>query len=391
MKKKFRLPVGELFKFFNLLDIDDNDTVDINRYLAIKNQYNKYKRINSLIKKQGQVNIYKFEDDINIKCDEKHLVRCNNRFICIKDADTVDTIYGNKKKMGAISGTIKDVYDFSIDSPHEYITSNGVICHNTSLAKLLVKNIDCDFMYVNASDKGNIDFLRNEIIPFATSIGFKDRKIIILDEADYLSFGGMGGSQQALRNTMEASSRNTRFILTCNYVEKIIDPIKSRCDVYHITPPSRKEVAVLLTKILNKEQVEYDVSDLAVVVNSTYPDMRRAINLIQRQSINGKLKISKQSIIESNYMLKIAEELKSNKEPKEKFKSIRKIISDSKVRDFEDLYRFLFDNVDDYAKGNIASVILEIAETQFQSTFVVDKEIAVTSLLVKLIRTINEK
>ncbi|MBC8147146.1 MAG: AAA family ATPase [Bacteroidetes bacterium] len=257
----------------------------------------------------------------------------------------------------------------------------------TLLSKVLVKNIDCDFMYVNASDKRGIDFLRDDIIPFANSVGFKDRKVVILDEADYLT---NIGAQPALRHVLESSSRTTRFILTCNYVEKIIDPIKSRCDVYHIIPPSRKEVAVLLTKILDKENIEYDISDLAVIVNSTYPDMRRAINLIQRQSINGKLKISKQSIIESNYMLKIVEKFKHIEDGKELFKSIRKIISDSKVRDFQDLYRFLYDNIDEFSNGHVALSILIIAEHQFRDISCVDKEINAMSMMVNLIKEIKK-
>jgi len=255
----------------------------------------------------------------------------------------------------------------------------------STAAKILANSIDCDWMYINASDKGRIDFIRTDIIPFANSVGFKDGKIVILDEADYMSAEGL----MALRHTLEASSKNTRFILTCNYAERIPEALHSRCQVYEITPPSRKDVAVLLTKILDKENIKYDIKDVALIINSSYPDIRKAINTAQSQVLNSVLVIDKQTVIESNYMLKILEELKSDKDPKEKFQSIRRIISDSKVREFQDLFRFLFDNIDDYAKGHVAMVILEIAESQFQSTFVVDKEIAVMSAISKIIREIK--
>ena len=116
----------------------------------------------------------------------------------------------------------------------------------TTLAKLLVSNVDCDQMYVNASDENNVETVRNKIKMFASSVGFKDLKVIILDECDFLT----PNAQAALRNLMETFSKHCRFILTCNYVERIIDPIQSRCQSFQIIPPSKKEVAIHISKIL---------------------------------------------------------------------------------------------------------------------------------------------
>ena len=110
----------------------------------------------------------------------------------------------------------------------------------TTLAKLIAKNIDCDLMYINASDENNVETVREKIKNFASTIGFRQWKLIILDEADYLT----PNAQAALRNLMETFSKTTRFVLTCNYVEKIIDPIQSRCQVFGITPPSKKDVEI---------------------------------------------------------------------------------------------------------------------------------------------------
>ena len=122
----------------------------------------------------------------------------------------------------------------------------------TTLAKLLVSNVDCDQMYVNASDENNVETVRNKIKMFASSVGFKDLKVIILDECDFLT----PNAQAALRNLMETFSKHCRFILTCNYVERIIDPIQSRCQSFQIIPPSKKEVRI--HNICNTEGIYFE-------------------------------------------------------------------------------------------------------------------------------------
>ncbi len=251
----------------------------------------------------------------------------------------------------------------------------------TTLAKLIAKNIDCDLMYINASDENNVETVREKIKNFASTIGFRQWKLIILDESDYLT----PNAQAALRNLMETFSKTTRFILTCNYVEKIIDPIQSRCQVFGITPPSKKDVAVRVSSILQLEKVTFKPEDLVSIINAGYPDIRRILNSCQRQVVNGELKVDKQSLIEANYMEKVLELLKSKPDKKQLFTSVRQIVADSQVKDFTALYRFLFDHLDDFATGHIAGVILILAEAQYQDSFVTDKEINVMAAFVKII------
>lgn len=251
----------------------------------------------------------------------------------------------------------------------------------TTLAKLIAKNIDCDLMYINASDENNVETVREKIKNFASTIGFRQWKLIILDESDYLT----PNAQAALRNLMETFSKTTRFILTCNYVEKIIDPIQSRCQVFGITPPSKKDVAIRVSSILQTEKVTAKPEDLVSIINAGYPDIRRILNSCQRQVVNGELKIDKQSLIEANYMDKVLELLTSKPDKKQLFTSIRQLLADSQVKDFTALYRFLYDNVDTFAVGHIAGTILIIAEAQYQDSFVVDKEINVMSMFIKMI------
>ncbi len=184
---------------------------------------------------------------------------------------------------------------------------------------------------------------------------------------------------------METFSKSTRFILTCNYVEKIIDPIQSRCQVFGITPPSKAEVAKRLHTILQQESVEFDVKDLGVLVNSGYPDIRRVLNAAQRQVVDGKLKIDKTSMIQANYMDECLQVLKSDSDTKTKFTKIRQIIADSKVKDFTPFFKFLYDNVDEFAGEHVGEVIVKLADAQYKDTFVIDKEINVMATILGII------
>lgn len=251
----------------------------------------------------------------------------------------------------------------------------------TTLAKLIAANLDCDLLYLNASDENNIETVRDKIRSFSSSIGFRKWRLVILDESDYMT----SNAQAALRNLMETFSKNCRFILTCNYVEKIIDPIQSRCQTFLVIPPSKKDVAVHMSKILTSESVTYTPEDLVAVINSGYPDIRRVLNACQRQVIEGKLVIDKQSSIEAGYMDKILTILTNLSDKKKAFTEIRQILADSKVRSFDGLYTFLYDNLDSYAVGHIGPVILIIAEAQYNDTNVVDKEINVAAMFVKLL------
>ena len=251
----------------------------------------------------------------------------------------------------------------------------------TTLAKIVVNNIDCDYLYINASDENSVDTVRFKIRSFASSVGFKDLKVIILDECDYLT----PNAQAALRNLMETFSKHCRFILTCNYVERIIDPIQSRCQSFKVIPPSKKDVAKHLGMVFNTEGVTYELDDLALIVNAGYPDIRRIINSAQRQVVDGKLKIDTSSIIQNNYKLQLLDSLINGS----KFSEIRKLIADNSIGDYSELYRLLYDEVNSYSNGRDAECILAIAEGQYQDVNVVDKEINFMSTIVKIMRILK--
>ena len=293
---------------------------------------------------------------------------------------TMDTYIGNEHLKSKVS-----IYLESGDLPHLLLYGRAGT-GKTTLAKLLVKNIECDYLYINASDENNVDTVRTKVKTFASTMGFKDMKVIILDECDYIT----PNAQAALRNLMETFSKHCRFILTCNYVERIIDPIQSRCQSFQIIPPSKKEVAVHLSNILKNENVIFKVDDIATIINGGYPDIRKVINTSQRQVVKNELKLDAQEIILSDYKLKLLKVIQTkSKTRKEIFTEIRQILADAKVTDFADFFRLLYDEVDTYGTGHIAECILIIARYESSDTHVVDKEINAMAMLIEILGVIT--
>lgn len=279
--------------------------------------------------------------------------------------DTLDGYIGNDVVRAKI-----EQYITAQDIPH-ILFYGPPGTGKTTLSLMLVKNIDCDYMFINASDERGIDTIRDKVKGFASTTGFKSLKIVVLDEFD----GVLPDAQRALRNLMEAHSSTTRFILTANYVERIIDPLISRAQVYKLVPPSKKDVAKKLVEILKKEGVAYETATVAQIVNAYYPDIRKCINTTQLQTRDGKLEVSVEELIGQDVKLKVVEVLTSNLPLKDKVTSVRKIVADAQVQDYSELYRVMYENVELYAPNKIPQAVIAIAEGQFREGQVVDKEI----------------
>jgi len=254
----------------------------------------------------------------------------------------------------------------------------------TTLAKLIVNSIECDYMVINASDENNVDTVRNKVKNFASSMGFKPMKMIILDEFDYMT----PNAQAILRNLMETFSKHCRFILTCNYVEKIIDPIQSRCQTFQIIPPTKKDVAIQINKILKAENIEFDVKDLVPIIDTAYPDIRKVINTCQMNCSKGVLKVDVQNLLENDYKIKVVDILKSNDDKRNKYMKVRQTIIDSRVMDFTDLFTLLYDKVDEYAGDNTANIILLLGDGVTKSAQAIDKEIIAAATLIQIINAL---
>lgn len=251
----------------------------------------------------------------------------------------------------------------------------------TALAQILTSSIDCDEMYINASDENSVDTIRNRVKSFASSVAMNNLKVIVLDEFDYMS----RNAQAALRNLMETFSDTTRFILTCNFPEKIIGAIESRSQKLNVKPPKKAKVATHLANILKKEEVDFEAEQVKKLVEQYYPDIRDIINTAQLNVLDGKLELDEATLAEANFQRKLVELLQTKKSADRKFKAIRQLIQDSDVSRYERVFRYLYDHVDEYASGNVANTMIAISEAQDRDARVVDKEINFMHLIIDLI------
>ncbi len=248
----------------------------------------------------------------------------------------------------------------------------------TTLAKLIVKNIDCDHLYINASDERGIETIRDKVSGFASTMSFKPLKVVILDEADFLTIQ----AQASLRNVIETFSRTTRFILTCNFIERIIDPLQSRCQTLKVVPPNKLDILKHLVKIVKRENISTVEDDLRIIVDNNYPDVRKMLNTIQVSTTDNKLNLDTTALVSSNYIKEVVKELSNGKS----WTNIRQIIANANVKDFEELYRTLYEKASEYAPGKEGMVAFHINEYSYQSNFRIDKEINYMALINQIIK-----
>ena len=270
-----------------------------------------------------------------------------------------------------------DSYIVNQDIPHLMLVGRAG-AGKTTLAKLLSKNIDCDCLYINAADERSMDVMRDKVGAFASANTFKPLKIVILDEASNL----LQASQVLLLNMIETYSLKTRFILTGNYIERFIDPLRSRCTELDLSPPSKKVIAKHLVNILDTESIKYELDNVAKIINKFYPDFRKIVNYSQKFSLKGTLELDNKAELSEDYNKEVLKELTK---PKPNWSTIRQIISDSGHSEFDDLYRFLYDNASTFIPGKEGQLSYIINEHIYQSNFRIDKEINLMSAISSII------
>lgn len=254
----------------------------------------------------------------------------------------------------------------------------------TSLGKIIIKDLlDCQYLYINASDENGIDTIRTKVIGFASTKSFDGKiKVILLDEADAISKEG----QMALRNVMEEYSASTRFILTCNYQYKLCEPLQSRCQIFDITPPLPSVVEVVVN-ILKKEKIQ--ISDeqkikLVHYIKKCYPDLRRIINDIQKFSYTGSLilDLSDTKNFTKNILDKIIK--------KEDIFSIRKFTIENEIlfsSNYLQVLKQLFEDVfqhDAIQENRKRKCLTNISKYMFKDNFMIDKEINFISCIIEV-------
>lgn len=260
----------------------------------------------------------------------------------------------------------------------------------TSVAKALCQEVGCDFLFINASDENGIDTLRNKIANYASSLSLSGgRKVVILDEFD----AATTNFQSAFRNFLETYSKNCTFILTCNYANKIIQPIHSRCAVVNFTI-NKSEKKNLITKffkrvceILDKENVEYDKESVAAFVTKWYPDNRRVLNELQRYSSQGKIDSGILTQVGEIQLKDLIKYLK-NKE----FSKVREWVVNNTHNDVNAIYRKIYDGMNEHLEpSSIPQMVLILSKYQYQAGFCADQEVNLLAFMVEIMLECNFK
>jgi DNA polymerase III delta prime subunit len=264
------------------------------------------------------------------------------------------------------------------------LLSGSAGCGKTTVARAMLEELGCDYIVINGSLNGNIDTLRNEIMQFASSVSLMGgRKYVILDEADYLN---PNSTQPALRNFMEEFSRNCGFILTCNFKNRIIEPLQSRCSVVEFKikkndlPALAAQMMKRLCTILDTEGVEYDKTVLIELIKKHYPDWRRVLNELQRYSATGKIDSGLLANITETSLKSLVGFLKEKD-----FTNMRKWVAENIDSDATTIFRTLYDASNQYiSKNSIPMLVMLLAKYQYQAAFVADHEINLTACLTEM-------
>jgi replication factor C small subunit len=291
---------------------------------------------------------------------------------------TVDGyVFRDQHQKNQIATWIKDK-----SIPHLLLSGSAGI-GKTTLAKVLIHEMgieDYDVLEINASRTNSVDDVRDKITNFVQMIPFGPFKVVLLDEADYLS----PNAQAALRGVMEEYHATARFILTCNYPNRIIPALHSRCQGFHVEKTDMEEFVKRMETILNKEQVGYQIEDLANYVSTTYPDLRKCINLVQQNVQDNVLVPPAQGDGgEADWKFEMVDLFKAGK-----ITEARKMLC-GKIRaeEMEEVYRWMYDNLDVFGGAQQQdSAILIIKQALVDHTLVVDPEINLAACLVKLAR-----
>ena len=264
------------------------------------------------------------------------------------------------------------------------ILSGGPGVGKTTIARAIIEQLECDYIVINGSLSGNIDTLRHDIMQFASSVSLAGgRKYVILDEADYLN---PNSTQPALRNFMEEYSKNCGFILTCNFKNRIIQPLHSRCSVidFKISSKEGPRLAVKFFQrvqgILEQEQIEYDEKVITELIIKFFPDWRRVLNELQRYSVSGKIDSGILSNLTDDNFKTLVKYLKEKN-----FTDMRKWVASNLDNEPVVLFRRIYDEANNIMeKSSVPQLVLTMSDYQYKSAFVADQEVNMVACLTQL-------
>tara|TARA_B100000131_G_scaffold187899_1_gene180832 strand:- start:397 stop:1335 length:939 start_codon:yes stop_codon:yes gene_type:complete len=292
-----------------------------------------------------------------------------------------------------LTDDLKTTFQTFVNESHvpNLLLSGGPGVGKTTIAKAMLKELDATYMMINGSEESGIDVLRNKIKNFASTVSMDGkRKFVILDEADYLN---PQSTQPALRGFIEEFHKNCGFILTCNFKNRIIEPIHSRCSVIEFRIPSSLKPTLAgeffkrVQTILTEENVQFQPKAVAGVVEKYFPDWRRVLNELQRYSASGT--------IDSGILVNISEtnmrDLVSFLKDKD-FKSIRKWVANNLDNDPSRMYRKVYDTLyDEIDPNTVPHMVLAVADYSYKSAFVADQEINMLAFMIEIMSQVRFK
>ena len=292
-----------------------------------------------------------------------------------------------------LTDDLKTTFQTFVNESHvpNLLLSGGPGVGKTTIAKAMLKELDATYMMINGSEESGIDILRNKIKNFASTVSMDGkRKFVILDEADYLN---PQSTQPALRGFIEEFHKNCGFILTCNFKNRIIEPLHSRCSVIEFRIPSSLKPTLAgeffkrVQTILTEENVQFQPKAVASVVEKYFPDWRRVLNELQRYSASGT--------IDSGILVNISEtnmrDLVSFLKDKD-FKSIRKWVANNLDNDPSRMYRKVYDTLyDEIDPNTVPHMVLAVADYSYKSAFVADQEINMLAFMIEIMSQVRFK
>jgi DNA polymerase III delta prime subunit len=369
---QYNIDITELWSYkFNLINTPDG-----------------IQTISDIIKKPNKnCNAVLFDSGDIIECSTDHLFQCVDDS-WIKSDDliagiSIKTKYGRAAVVEVMPIGIHDTYDLTVDHPEHRYYSDGIVSHNTgktSTATALIKEINGEALFINASMENGIDLLRSKITNFASTEAFDSKiKVVVLDEVDNLS----QSAQFAFRSLIESFAMNCRFILTGNFKEKMLGPLLDRLENYDFNAFNKAEMIRpmydRLKFILDNENVTFEPNDLIPIINTYYPSLRSMTGSIQKFSRAGKLQVSQSELDSADEYTKVINAIKT-KNFNEMINLVNALTSP------DNLYTYLYKNLSQFDKSIHPKVTMTIAKYQFQASSVRDKNLNLAALCAELIQ-----
>ena len=396
---KVKIKIGELFEKLNLNNDKYEEVQEVSTKIYIKTPQNEIVPILGYVKKKVNLHKYTFDNNQTLICSDKHIV-LNENFdnILISKATKIQTLNGEITKTSDEDLGEGDAYDISIKAPHLYFTANGIIHHNTTTAKALVNQFGHPYLYINASVDTGIDIIRNRITDFCTTRSLtgdnSKLKIVILDEVDGVSDAFFKG----LRASMDQFAKNTRFIATCNYINKIPEPIQSRFEVidFNFTKIEeteiKKEYIKRILQICKTEGISIDKYAAVEIVKRKFPDLRSILNMLQGYKNEGLDEITVDNIKQHASVYKdVYDLIFDNSDPVKNYQYLVSNYS-NKVDDIlaalgTEFINYIITDKEEYQKY-IPQISILVAKYQSQRNTVIDEVITLLACVYEIQTTI---